>query len=184
MELLDTWWPQVPAGLHWYGVGAGTAAVLSAAGVTPEAPGHGWTSEDLLALPGLRTADGERVLLVRGEDGRELIRDTLSQRGAEVTVLPLYRRFCPDYDKKTITDVLTDFDPEVIIALSGETLNNLVALGKNTNHNLMKRLLLVPAERVAEQARSAGFRWLCIPQGLADTDIVAAVVRELPTEQH
>ncbi len=71
LEWLDTWWPQPPAGIHWYGVGAGTAAVLASHGLDTRQPESGHTSEDLLQLPELVTLDHEKVLVVRGEEGRE-----------------------------------------------------------------------------------------------------------------
>lgn len=179
LALIEAWWPQIPVGIRWYGVGKATAAVFADAGLEPVAPPSGWTSEDLLAVPQLATPEGERVLLVRGEDGRELMRETLTARGARVTPLALYRRSCPDYDQTDLDSALAAFRPDAVITLSGETLNNLIALGKNTNHNLQEAVLLVPADRVAEQARAAGFNRICIPESLADPDIVAAVARQL-----
>ncbi|KEF30230.1 Uroporphyrinogen-III synthase [Marinobacter nitratireducens] len=179
MEELDTWWPQIPSGIRWYAVGAGTARVFAEHGINTRKPALGWTSEALLALPSLASMENEKVLLVRGEDGRELIRQTLEKRGARVTALPLYRRRIPDYTADEANTVLGGFAPEAIVTLSGETLQNLIALCAKTGHNLYDRLLIVPADRVAEQARSAGFTNLCIPDSLADKDIVASVAAQL-----
>jgi len=179
LEEIDHWWPQTPIGIRWYAVGAGTAAVLAGHGLSVRRPAHGWTSEALLQLPSLARPAGEPVLLARGEDGRELIRQTLESRGARVTVLPLYRRFCPEYSPEQIKLVLGEFSPEVIVALSGETLNNLIALCAKSGHNLYDRLLIVPAERVAQTARQAGFEKPCVPGSLADNDIVATVAAQL-----
>ncbi|MBW0148584.1 uroporphyrinogen-III synthase [Marinobacter arenosus] len=179
LDELDTWWPQVPAGIRWYAVGAGTAAVLAGQGLSIRKPASGWTSEALLALPSLAQVNNERVLLVRGENGRELIRETLEARGARVSVLSLYRRITPAYTPEHINQLLGDFAPEAIVTLSGETLNNLIALCANSSHNLYDRLLIVPADRVAEQARVAGFENPCIPGSLADNDIVATVAAQL-----
>ncbi|MBQ0833368.1 uroporphyrinogen-III synthase [Marinobacter sp.] len=179
LEELDTWWPQFPAGLNWYGVGTGTAKALAEHGLSPRKPDEGWTSEALLKLPSLAQLDGERVLVARGEEGRELTRKTLEARGARVTVMPLYRRFCPDYTPVQIDRALNQFAPEAIIALSGETLNNLIALCANSSHNLYDRLVIVPARRIADQARVAGFNAPYIPGSLADNDIVAAVAEQL-----
>lgn len=179
LDWLDEWWPQTPTDIHWYGVGAGTATVLSNYGLETRQPETGHTSEDLLQLPELATLEHEKVLVVRGQEGRELIPQTLERRGARVTVLPLYRRFCPDYDKATLNAMLNNFSPEAIVTLSGETLNNLIALSDNTGHNLENTLLVVPVERIAEQARLAGLRRTCIPGSLADSSIVAAVAEQL-----
>ncbi|HSP01602.1 MAG TPA: uroporphyrinogen-III synthase [Thioalkalivibrio sp.] len=179
LEWLDTWWPQIPAGIHWYGVGAGTAAVFASHGLSTRQPETGHTSEDLLQLPELARFDHEKVLLVRGEEGRELLPQTLEKRGARITVLSLYRRYCPAYEDATLKAMLNDFYPEAVITLSGETLNNLIALSENTGHNLEDTLLVVPVERIAAQARLAGLRRTCIPRSLADSTIVAAVAEQL-----
>ncbi len=179
LEEVDTWWPQIPMGIRWYGVGAGTAAVFAEHGLSPRKPPEGWTSEALLSLPSLKNLQDERVLLARGDTGRELIRETLENRGARVTPLPLYQRLPLNHPPELIREALVAFAPEAIVALSGETLNNLIALCANTGHNLYDRLLIVPADRVAEKARAAGFRNPCIPGSLADNDIVATVAEQL-----
>ncbi|MFC4260707.1 uroporphyrinogen-III synthase [Marinobacter lacisalsi] len=176
LERIDTWWPQFPTGIHWYGVGASTAAVLEKAGLTPEHPADGFTSEALLALPSLQQLEHEKVLLARGDHGRELIRETLTQRGASVTVLPLYHRQPATPSRADRMDNLDQFQPDVIIVLSGETLNNFIALSNNSSHNCRKSLLLVPTERVARQALDAGFTRVICASGMADEDIVNRVI--------
>ncbi|GGY84200.1 uroporphyrinogen-III synthase [Marinobacter zhanjiangensis] len=183
LERVDTWWPQFPTGIRWYGVGASTAAVLENAGLTPEHPAEGFTSEALLALPPLQHLKHEKVLLARGDQGRELIRETLIKRGASVTVLPLYRRQAATPSAEQLTDSLERFRPDVIVALSGETLNNFIALSNNSSHNCLKSLLLVPTERVARQARDAGFTRVICASGMADEDIVNRVVACYAAEQ-
>lgn len=182
LDEIDQWWPQLPMGLQWYGVGAGTAAVFTHHGLRPRRPAQGWTSEALLALPSLQHLEHEKVLLARGEHGRELIRQTLEQRGARVTVLPLYRRSRPYYPPEQVQHNFDDFRPEVIIALSGETLNNLIEIGQNHLQALYQAVLVVPAERIAEQARSAGFSNPLVPDGLADVDLVTSVASRLVRE--
>ncbi|MDX1755183.1 MAG: uroporphyrinogen-III synthase [Marinobacter sp.] len=179
LESLDTWWPQLPVGIHWYGVGGGTARVLEQAGLAPHWPRQGHDSEALLALPELHAVSGEKVLLVRGEQGREVLADSLRQRGAEVTPLALYSRHCPAQARATLPQALNTFNPDAVIALSGETLNNFIALGENTDHTLGQRLLVLPVPRVADRASAAGFHNLCIPASLQDDDIVAAVTQSL-----
>ena len=179
IDWLDTCWPQTPTGILWYGVGAGSAAVLSAYGLDTRQPINGLTSEALLDLPELAQLDHEKVLIVRGEQGRDLLPEALRARGARVTLLPLYRRFAPDHDESALQHSISAFDPEVVVTLSGETLNNLISLGNNTGHNLKHCLMVVPVERIAEQARKAGLRQTCVPESLADHAIVAAVAHQL-----
>ena len=179
IDWLDTWWPQTPTGILWYGVGAGTAAVLTAYGLDTLQPATGHTSEALLERPELVDLTHQKILIVRGEQGRSLLPETLEARGARVTLLPLYRRFAPSHDEAALQDSIGAFNPEVVVTLSGETLNNLISLGNNTGHNLKHCLMVVPVERIAEQARRAGILHTCVPQSLADNAIVAAIAHQL-----
>jgi uroporphyrinogen-III synthase len=181
MAAVDRWWPQPPTGIHWYGVGAGTAAEFQRHGLRPRMPADGWTSEALLALPPLQHLHHQRVLLARGEHGRELIRDTLIERGAQLTVLPLYRRYQPYYPEKPSERFCCEFQPEVIVALSGETLNNLNDICRNRPDPARRALIVVPAERIAEQARNAGFCQVLVPDGLKDAQLIASVAARLNT---
>ncbi len=82
-------WPRVPLAC----IGQGTARALREAGLgEPLVPPAGADSEALLALPELASLEGRRVLIVRGEGGRELLADTLARRGARVEHAVVYRR--------------------------------------------------------------------------------------------
>jgi len=174
-ETAAEWWPQWPVGIRWLAVGARTGAVLAEAGLDCHCPEQGMTSEDLLALPELAAIEGQRILLCKGQGGREVLAETLRKRGARVDELILYERVLPCYGEDAIQAALTDFDPRVIVALSGETLNNLLALGQNTDHNLRRRTVLVPGERVAAQAKAAGFSRILTPADLTPAGIIDAL---------
>lgn len=172
IEYAENWWPQWPVGVNWYGVGSGTADVLRQAGLDVTAPSAGYTSEHLLALPQLAQPSGERILIAKGLGGRELLGQTLQQRQARVDNLELYERVCPAYDAETLDSALNGFDPNAIIVLSGETLNNLIALSKNTHHNLKHCNLVVPVDRVAEAAKIQGFEHVYVPRQLTPEGLI------------
>lgn len=88
-------WPQWPWRLPLLAVGAATAEIALARGLSVRTPAQA-DSEGLLALPELQQVAGQRWLLLRGDEGRELIPETLRARGAGVDILPLYRRVLPD----------------------------------------------------------------------------------------
>ena len=177
LDRIDNWWPQLPAGIRWYGVGSGTAAAMAEAGLDADHPPAGFTSEALLEQPARQQLNHQKVLLARGEQGRELLRETLEARGAQVTVLPLYRRQLPEHSSDLVTACLDRFQPDVVIALSGETLNNFIALSENSGHNCHDSLLLVPVDRIAQTAREAGFNRVVCASGMADGEIVDQVTR-------
>ena len=91
-------WPQWPVGVHWLAVGRATAAELGQWQLTAEVPASGFNSEAVLALPCLQDIQEKKVLLCRGETGRELLAQTLQARGAEGSSLAFYRRQAnPDF---------------------------------------------------------------------------------------
>jgi len=74
-------------------VGQVTAAALNAAGYRISLmPAEGADTEALLAMPQLAHMSGQRVLIVRGVGGRELLADALVQRGALVQLAEVYTR--------------------------------------------------------------------------------------------
>ena len=79
-------------------IGQGTVRALAAHGVHGcIAPEQRFDSEALLALPELQAerVAGQRVLILRGDGGRELLAETLSARGALVDLVSCYRRLPP-----------------------------------------------------------------------------------------
>ena len=140
-------------------VGSATAATLRAAGM-PEvlAPDSGEDSEHLLALPEFADMRDRRVLIFRGEGGRELIAATLRERGAQVDYAECYRRVCPDGDPRPLRQALADGRIQAVTAFSGETLDNLLTLaGDAARQTLLALPLFVPHARIAEQACAHGF---------------------------
>ncbi|MDP2787209.1 MAG: uroporphyrinogen-III synthase [Pseudomonadota bacterium] len=110
-------------------IGNGTATALRAGGVENiVAPKGGADSEHLLALPQLAQLAGQRVLIFRGEGGRELIADTLRARGAEVDYAECYRRVCPQTDPAPLLQAFAQQQIQAITVFSGETLDNLLAM--------------------------------------------------------
>ena len=175
LEQADEWWPQWPVGLEWWGPGEGTARIFRDAGLPGHAPPDGHDSEALLDCPAFQADQvaNKKVLIARGDRGRELLQNTLSERGARVEVLALYSREPLEWPEATVRQSLARFDPDTILALSGETLKHLLEVGQNTDPKLRERCLVVPAERVARQARNAGFHNVRVapamtPDGLID----------------
>jgi uroporphyrinogen-III synthase len=94
LDTLLSLWPQWPVGVNWLAVGPATADVLAAAGLPVAMPPSGFDSEATLELDCLQQLKGKRILICRGNEGRELMAETLQQRGAEVDLLALYQRRC------------------------------------------------------------------------------------------
>jgi uroporphyrinogen-III synthase len=153
------------------------AAAELAADIVPEA---GFTSEALLAHPELQLTSGARVLIVRGEGGRELLRDTFAEHGMVVETREVYRRVRPNVDAAKVAEVEARWSDEgidVVTATSIETLQNLQALLTERGRQLLSSTaLLVPSRRIVAAAVGAGLRGEAIVAAGADD---ASMIRAL-----
>lgn len=164
-------WPQWPWRLPAYAVGASTAAVLAEAGLDVTVPARA-DSEGLLALPALQEVAGRRFLLLRGEEGRELLRETLSARGARVDVIPLYRRALPAAAATRWQALRRAGDlPEVVVLTSPDALRHWQQVA---GADATLPLWLVVSPRLREQALAAGAR--VAEAAAADVDSLVAAL--------
>lgn len=175
LELIDSYWPQLPLGIDWLTVGKGTAKVLRDYGIDALAPPEGHDSEALLTLPRLQQVAGDKVLVLRGEGGRELLAQTLRERGAQVEFAELYRRVVPALSARDLTEALVEFDPHAILLFSGSTFEHLWQLCQAQGVVLSGPSLWLPSERVAEQVRAQGMERVHWMPALDDEAIVQAL---------
>lgn len=153
---LEDYWPQLPQGPRYYGIGAATAAALGDYDVDSTCAGGAMDSEALLALPALQQVKDARVLIFRGEGGRTKLGDTLSSRGARVDYCELYRRTLPEQAQQQLAEYA--HTPDAISVHSGETLSNLArSIDATGRADLLQSALICPSQRVATIGRQLGF---------------------------
>ncbi len=172
----------LPAGLRLAAVGRGTTLALKEHGHAVDlVPSDRYDSDALLALPDLQSeaVSGKRVLIFRGEGGREVLADELHARGARVEYAEVYRRVRPAVDPGKLLEPLARGEVDVIIVTSGESLRNLLDMvGEAARQWLYHTPLLVVSERLASLARSMGFRVAPIVAARAsDEELVEALSR-------
>lgn len=157
-------WPAImargglPAGLRLAAVGRGTARELAARGVTEVlAPSDQADSEALLALPQLAAVEGLRVILFRGEDGRTLLAEVLTARGAQVIHAVCYRRVRPQADPGAVLKAWRAGRIAAVTVFSRDSLDGLFELLGTQGQGLLQQTpLFVPHPRIAEHARQLG----------------------------
>jgi uroporphyrinogen-III synthase len=177
LERIDELWPQYPLGQHYWAVGASTTRVLAASGLTAGTPATDMSSEGLLALPGLAALHGQRVLIVKGEGGRDLLASALRERGAQVDTLCCYRRAPAVHAPERVRELLLDPAVELVLVSSGEGLELLSGLLQpRENTNLAKLTLVVPSPRVVVLAQELGWRKILRAENASDDAMLAAVV--------
>ena len=110
-------------------------------------PATDFSSEGLLALPALQAVRGQRILIFRGQSGREKLADSLRQRGAEVHYMPVYQRQPADCDAEQLTAAIRQKKIDIISLTSGDALDHLF--------NLVEPALLRPMTFVVINPRLA-----------------------------
>jgi uroporphyrinogen-III synthase len=177
LELIDCYWPQLPVEQTWLAIGQKTASLLEAENLTLIPPNKDLISEDLLKLPTLQKVKDQKVLILKGKGGRGVIPAVLTKRGAKVDELDLYERICPSYSSEEIKAAFIDFQATYIVALSGETLINLISLCEDHNIDLSSKTFIVPSYRVANIAYEHGFKSVLIPDNLKPIDLIKCITK-------
>ena len=150
----------LPPALKIATVGQGSAKALSDLGVREIiAPQERFDSEGLLALPELQQVAGWRVVIFRGDGGRELLGDTLKARGAIVEYAACYQRSKPQQGIATLFAT----HPHAITVTSSEALAYLREMleGKVLDSAGTERIfslpLFVPHIRIAQAGHKLGW---------------------------
>lgn len=142
-----------------FAIGLGTALALAEHKVIAKMPQQDFTSEGLLALPGLQSVDHSRLAIFTGRAGRNLLASQLRQRGALVRIVPVYERRCP---KTLVDDYYQRWQQaglQLIISTSSENLRNLCSVAKTPAARswLYQQQLLVISPQMAQMAQNLGF---------------------------
>jgi uroporphyrinogen-III synthase len=164
-------------------IGRATAAALKAVELPAEiVPEAGFNSEALLEHPELQLTPGARVLIVRGEGGRELLKETFVAHGMSVETREVYRRVRPQVDAARLAEVETRWAEDgidVVTATSIETLQNLQAMLSERGRQLLSSAaLLVPSRRIVAGAVGAGLQGEAIvAAGADDASMIGALAQ-------
>lgn len=164
-----------PASLALAVVGDSSARALRALGLQATLrPMSDFNSEALLALPELQQVADKRIVIIRGQGGREKLADELRQRGAVVEYLEVYQRRCPDL---SLADLEQREQIDVIVTASNETLQNLYQIaGAQYRDWLVSRPLVVISQRCADLAAQLGFTQpACIATEASNAGMLQAI---------
>lgn len=149
-----------PTGLAAAAMGRSSECELAARGVERViSPKLRFDSEALLEAPDLQDMQGKRVLICRGDGGRELLGETLTARGAAVEYLTVYRRGKPDLDPAPLLALWETGRLDAVTLTSSEGLRHMVKMVGHLGHAWLKKTpTFVPHARISEQATRFGLR--------------------------
>ncbi|MEY4748142.1 MAG: hypothetical protein RIQ60_356 [Pseudomonadota bacterium] len=181
-----------PAGVIAAATGPGTQAALMGVGVPPDqiaAPRADAPSFDaealwrdaLAALPWV----GQRVLVVRGDGGRDWLAETLTAAGAEVSMLCAYHQLGPAWEAAELArlaEVLAAPVDHVWLFSSSQAVRHLVdrldQAGQGAARAAMRRMVAITShERIATTAMTLGLAEVhtCAPRPVE----VVATLRQI-----
>ncbi len=146
---------QLPRKLKVAAIGPATARALEKIGLAPDLVPPQAVAESLTEalLPHARQRDGAptRFLLIRAEEARELLPETLRAAGAEVTVAPAYRTVVPANSVALLRNLLA-FSADGVDRAPGEPLAAITFTSASTARNLLT-LAEVAGVSLPESAR-------------------------------
>jgi uroporphyrinogen-III synthase len=180
---IAAWPPEVALAV----VGEGSRAALARHGIeggryhihAPRDPARS-DSEHLLQALDTGALRGRKVLVVRGETGREVLPDALRAAGALVETVAAYRRAVPALDPELAASLRALLAaPNDWIITSSEALRGLAGLvaqldGGASVAKLQQQHLIVPHARIAETASALGFSAVTLT-GSGDERLLAAL---------
>lgn len=164
----------LPPALRLAAVGDGTAAAMRERGYRVDCqPDISNGSEGLLQMPPMQNLSGQRVLIVRGEGGRELLADTLSARGATISYIEVYRRAPAMHDHSSCI-VAMHADKLVCTSVAG--VDNLCQILSEFKTDLLCKPLVVVSERIRQHAQALGFRWVEVSNSASDDAVLNTLI--------
>ncbi len=157
MRLIDR--ANLPPGLCCGVIGSATrAALLAQLGAPVDLiESEPYNSEALLRAEALQRVDGKRILILRGQQGRNLLGDELAARGARVDYREVYRRELPAVEAGAFERLVAAEFPTLVVLTSNEGMHNLLELVDAAAAARLKDLpWLLISERMRESALKLG----------------------------
>jgi len=174
-----------PAGAGGDENGNGESAENGGSGNHHPADEPRFDSEALWAQFDHAALQGERVLIVRGNGGRDWLGDRLREAGAEVHTVEAYQRTVPQpgaMQWQAVREGLRpDGAPQAWLLTSSEAVRNLATLARQhlstAEADALRQVqCIAPHARIAEQAAALGFRRL-MRAAPGDAGLLAACLR-------
>lgn len=147
----------LPSQLTLAVIGKSTEKALNEFGYHPTILPADFNSESLLQHPELQEnkVSGKSIVIFRGVGGRDLLGNTLFERGAKITYAETYRRDNNALESLNI-NILSSID--IITVTSNQGLQNLHDLTDESLRSTLTLIpIIVPSERVYRLAEHLGF---------------------------
>ena len=105
----------------------------------------------------MQNMQGEKVMIVRGIGGRDVLANTLSERGAQITFAECYQRVNPQTNCQILEQAYNNGKLHAIVVTSSEAMRYLLAMAGESDW-LKQITICVNHARVAEQPLKMGLK--------------------------
>ena len=179
LELLAQYWPQWPVDIQWWAVGQATADAIKSYGINAQIPNRQSSSEGLIEALGVDQLVDQKILIVRGKNGRNLLPDTLQAKGAKITLLEVYKRQVAnpaEEQRQKLVNFIKNDQLSSILVTSVEALENAVSIANDHKITIKKIPLVVISQRIADAAAKMGFNAVAVAQGVGSDEIMTVLI--------
>ena len=159
-------------------VGPGTANRLREQGlVVSGIPLDQFNSDGLLRLPQLVQVNGQKVVVFRGEGGRERLHDRLVALGASVDYVECYRRTLPEQIDAHAMAMWRKGEIDVVTLTSNTAVDHLLKLLSPSDHDLLKKAVIATVStRIEQYCRQLGcVGQILVSDGPGDVALVSRI---------
>jgi len=150
--------PSSLQGVEVTAVGGGTSALLTQYGIGVDfSPKSNFNTEALLALPEMRNlGSGKKIAILRGEGGRDFLKEQLELQGCNVDYVNLYKRSCPQKNLEVLKEHHKNKQLDIILLTSGTSAAHLFLMKDQYGNNdwLNDTCLLAGSNRIKQQVLS------------------------------
>lgn len=148
----------LPENLKFAAIGHQTAKQLALYGIhNVLIPHTRFDSETLLALREMHDVENTTILIFRGVGGREIVADTLKDRGAQVFFAESYQRVNPQTDASLLENLWRNNQCHAIVVTSSEAMRHLLQMTNNGADDWIRNIkICVNHARIAEEAAAIG----------------------------
>lgn len=148
-----------PTSIHIIAIGEGTRSALLSYDKKVDSLPIESHSEGIVNLPTLQAVADQSILLIKGKDGRNVIRQTLLKRKAHIIELAVYERTLPIVNQEKLLNWWKDDHIDIILFTSQAAMENLFSLFDPQTHAWLKQKpCLVISERLIGIAQQLGMQ--------------------------
>lgn len=174
----------IPKSLKFGVIGKGSLNSLKEFGINSQAiPDKTFNSEGLLQSNLLLSVNNKKIIIFRGQAGRNLLGDTLIERGADVTYCEVYQRTIPNITKQHHNDTFKQ-PIDIAIFTSSEGIEHAFKMIQAVHaQQLLQTPWLLISERMKKTAYHLGHNSDIIIATQASDDGIMSALKTWATER-